>query len=704
MKTLSRLGALAALLAVSLFAQSGALLPTPQQFFDANGYPLAGGLVYTCVAGSTCGTSPVLNPLVSYTDSSLGTANQNPVVLDASGSASIWGGASAYKIVVETSAGVVLHTADNVILNGIAVSSSLSGSGGAALVGYQASGSSTTRTVAAKLGDVRSVTDFGAVGDGVTSNNTAFAAAATWANSATGKTLFFPDGTYAYSAGLAFTLPVTLQGGQGAVLNYSGAGNAVTMGPAGLTVSTYQDKPYIVDGLTFTGGASMVEGIYFNEFIVQCRVFRTRFFNFGNSAAADVWFQGENWDGRVDHISIWTESSGSISNGVWVNAADPANGTAGDNGQSNIRVTNSLIQTLTAGGVGIYLNGFKNAVDENTNVSGFTPNIRLGAYANGSLIHSVYMETVSGSAPCIQYGDASGVRAAYFVEGVEVSQTYCNVHNTDFSTTAHFIGPSTATTGMQNWRVDHNKANNYAASQPLVVLNNSASQVGNEASLNRFDSTSVLGLVHTAGGSINYWTGFDEVLAVTGGLNVTGSIPTTVGAPANTISQIWNQTDSLGNLAVRCGLTAQQYCGSLLYDYANNVLGGMQASGSSLANRSSILGPAAIVGGQVLSTGQFSITHGIDASGGGMKVIVGQAVGCTTAASIGAACTSSALAFGGTAFPDTVYSLTCNLSNTASGQAHVASVTKSVGSYTVTIAADTATAATGSVDCLAVHN
>lgn len=88
MKTLRLLAlVVCALTGSQAFGQKTALLPIPhQQFFDSNGYPLAGGLVYTCVAGSTCpGT-----PLASYTDSTGNTANANPVVLDARGSASIW--------------------------------------------------------------------------------------------------------------------------------------------------------------------------------------------------------------------------------------------------------------------------------------------------------------------------------------------------------------------------------------------------------------------------------------------------------------------------------------------------------------------------------------------------------------------------------------------------------------------------------------
>lgn len=546
------------------------------------------------------------------------------------------------------------------------------------------------------------VTYFGAVGDGATDNSTAFAAASNWANARVGRTLSFPDGTYNYVSGLAFTQPVGLSGGPGAILNYLGTGNAVTMGPAGLTISTYHDKPYIVDGLTFTGGASMAEGIFFNEFVTAATVRNTGFFNFGNISAANVWYQGQNWDANVDRVWMWSEAGHSQYNGIWVNAADPANGTNGDYGQTQLHVTNSHIQNVggVATGVGIYANGIKSNIHGN-NIAGFTPDIRLGGWANKASVIDDYLETTYGSSPCIQYGDPSGVRVGNYLDGVEVSSSYCNVHNTDFSTTAHFVGPTTTTGGVQNWIVEKNEVISSSASQPLIVQNNLFSQAGNRASFNRFDSTGVVGYLHTAGSNIAGWTGLDEVLTAVAGLNVTGNaIP---NAPANTIALFQNGADAVGALSVKCGAKLAEYCGLFFYDYAGNQIGGIQASGSTLANSTDIEGAAGIAGLSVVSTGEISVRHGIAPDGGGMKVLQARAVGCTTSANTGAACTGPAISLG-TAFADTSYSLTCSITAVGSGQPHIVSLAKNAGSFTVTIAADTASAASGSVDCLAVHN
>jgi hypothetical protein len=81
-----------------------------QQFFDDNGVPLAGGLIYTYQAGSS-------TPLVTYTDNAGNVANANPIVLDASGRTpqEIWllTGYS-YKFVLQNADAVLIQTLDNI--------------------------------------------------------------------------------------------------------------------------------------------------------------------------------------------------------------------------------------------------------------------------------------------------------------------------------------------------------------------------------------------------------------------------------------------------------------------------------------------------------------------------------------------------------------------------------------------------------------
>jgi len=77
-------------------------------------------------------------------------------------------------------------------------------------------------------------------------------------------------------------------------------------------------------------------------------------------------------------------------------------------------------------------------------------------------------------------------------------------------------------------------------------------------------------------------------------------------------------------------------------------------------------------------------------------------VGCATAAAPAAACTSGPQSWA-VAFPDTNYSVSCTLEG-VTGQPHIVSVSKSAGGFTLTIAADTAAAATASYDCVAMHD
>lgn len=102
------------LLAISMFSvMAFAVQPTTlspvlkQRFFDSNALPLAGGKVYSYVAGTT-------TPLLTYTDATGTAANTNPVTLDSAGYANIWMGPSCYKFILKDSNLVTQFTVDQV--------------------------------------------------------------------------------------------------------------------------------------------------------------------------------------------------------------------------------------------------------------------------------------------------------------------------------------------------------------------------------------------------------------------------------------------------------------------------------------------------------------------------------------------------------------------------------------------------------------
>ena len=77
------------------------------QWFDGNGNPLSGGLLYTYTAGTVSQTP-------SYQDALMGAENTNPVVLDAAGRADVYlNPAQSYHIVLTDSLGNVIFDEDN---------------------------------------------------------------------------------------------------------------------------------------------------------------------------------------------------------------------------------------------------------------------------------------------------------------------------------------------------------------------------------------------------------------------------------------------------------------------------------------------------------------------------------------------------------------------------------------------------------------
>lgn len=136
-----------------------------QRFQDNNNNPLAGGQLYTYVAGTS-------TPQPTYTDYTGNTPNTNPVVMNARGEANVWlTPGQAYKFVLKDASANTIWTVDHI------------------------TGGSTNYTL--------NVKDFGALGDGVTDDTAAIQAAITTAgNLASGATVFFPDGKYLVSSTL----------------------------------------------------------------------------------------------------------------------------------------------------------------------------------------------------------------------------------------------------------------------------------------------------------------------------------------------------------------------------------------------------------------------------------------------------------------------------------------------------------------------
>jgi hypothetical protein len=192
---------------ISLFAGAGA------QFFDDNGVPLSGGLLYTYAAGTTSAST-------TYTSSTGLSAHSNPIVLDSGGRVpeEIWLTAnSAYKFVLQDSDNVLIGTWDNIpgISSADTLAANLANQSnialGDALIGFKQTYAlgvmpgAVGKTLNDKMQDLVSVKDFGAVGDGVADDTTAIQAGIDLACQY-GGCVYLPAGTYKISSALVFSM------------------------------------------------------------------------------------------------------------------------------------------------------------------------------------------------------------------------------------------------------------------------------------------------------------------------------------------------------------------------------------------------------------------------------------------------------------------------------------------------------------------
>lgn len=135
------------------------------QFLDDSGNILSGGKIYTYAAGTT-------TPLATYVDSDGVINHTNPIVLNAAGrvpTSEIWLSENTqYKFIVKDSNDVLIATYDD-------ISGINDATNNASLVEYDPPYTNGVATnVAAKLSEYPSIDDFGAVGDGITDDKTAF--------------------------------------------------------------------------------------------------------------------------------------------------------------------------------------------------------------------------------------------------------------------------------------------------------------------------------------------------------------------------------------------------------------------------------------------------------------------------------------------------------------------------------------------------
>ena len=146
---------------------TGIIPPAKTTFADANGAPLAGGSVAFYAPGTT-------SPVMTYAGPGTSAApNPNPVPLDSAGRAVIWGSGSLRQVVQDSTGAVVWDQVTE--------------TGGAGVI-------------------VRSVMDYGALGNGVADDTAAILACQAAVVADGGGVVFYPPGNYLVSQTINVTV------------------------------------------------------------------------------------------------------------------------------------------------------------------------------------------------------------------------------------------------------------------------------------------------------------------------------------------------------------------------------------------------------------------------------------------------------------------------------------------------------------------
>lgn len=190
------------------------LMPSPRQRFYTNlGTPAAFHKLYTYSAGT-------VNPKACYQDAAGTVSHENPITLDAKGEALIYFAAGNYKIDLKDPLGIQVtgFPVDNFEARDPSVAASalradLAAAGGSGLSGFTQAGTGTiSRTVQGELRERVSVTQFGAVGDGVADDTAEIQAALDAMALRGGGTVFAPPGRYRLTGKITIPSFVLLKG------------------------------------------------------------------------------------------------------------------------------------------------------------------------------------------------------------------------------------------------------------------------------------------------------------------------------------------------------------------------------------------------------------------------------------------------------------------------------------------------------------
>lgn len=276
----------------------------------------------------------------------------------------------------------------------------------------QAGTGAVTRTVQAKLRDVVSVKDFGAVGDGVTDDRTAFQNAI---NSGA-QTVYVPLGTYKIASTLNITQEVMIIGSatMGCILNFTGTGRGFYVrGPVG---SEYIENA-VFQNLTINGTASATDAFYCDP-ILYCTFGNLYIKNFGGNG---IVLNGSYFN-KISGCNIRSNSGAGIvvQNSSNANSIDST--TTSYNGTSGLRFLDSAGLSLVSfdseanTGYGILIEGSSELYMHGGWIEGNTVGgIRAFTSATSNISKECYLSgsyRVVGSTPAIKLENTQNITIA----------------------------------------------------------------------------------------------------------------------------------------------------------------------------------------------------------------------------------------------------------------------------------------------------
>jgi len=412
-------------------------MPTPVvQYVNSAGVPLAGSFLCSFAAGTT-------NPLATYTDSTAGTPNTNPIVLDSNGRAQIWVGAPLYKFILYTGgnglcpgSGAVVWSADNVADTTLYFTNFVKTAGTATLITYVnplAGAGGASRTVTSRLSDQHQLKDFGIVCDG-TNEAAKIQAVINAVVAVPGGTIHFPPGTCGLGA-TGITLPVTSStspgivlegaGNQATTLSYTGTGAAVRIGTAAGFTYAHSVQRLNID----VGGAGISAiGLEISN-CLYCSMRDSRIssnFNAATSLQVGLQLDGGVLGSLFGAYFNWVQNTvkGSFKYGVYMT------GVLGWNYSASSFNGGAIVHDIgvVAGTIGFFLQwGGQNAIGHGLDIENFatgyeiddfsntlfqarseanTVGLRLGAVGGGS--NGGASTTIAGGSFADGYSDLSG--------------------------------------------------------------------------------------------------------------------------------------------------------------------------------------------------------------------------------------------------------------------------------------------------------